>query len=93
MKFDYVRSVRDGRTQVCTYDHFLQIVRSDGTRQAIEAYRGGDAQAKRRLPAFCFHAHFGGKRRAVEHAQPSGLVMADFDHLTPERLQELRTAV
>lgn len=93
MKFDYVRSVRDGRTQVCTYDHFLQMVRSEGTRQAIEAYRGGDAQAKRRLPAFCFHAHFGGKRRAVEHAQPSGLVMVDFDHLTPERLQELRTAV
>lgn len=93
MKFDYVSSVRDTHTRVCTYDVFLQLTRMENVARAIADFRGGDAEAKKRLPAFCFHAHFGGNQRSVKNAQPSGLVMADFDHLSDERLEELKSRI
>ena len=40
---------------------------------------------KRRLPAFCFHAHFKNGRRLNAEAIPSGLSILDIDHIpSPE---------
>lgn len=93
MIFDYVRSVTDRRPQRCTPEAFENLTRMPYTAEMIRRFRAGDADAKKKLPAFCFHAHFGGKPRASKFAQPSGLVMADFDHLSAERLAEICEAV
>ena len=43
------------------------------------------AELKRRLPAFCFHAHFRNGRRLNTEAVPSGLSILDIDHIpSPE---------
>ena len=43
------------------------------------------AELKRRLPAFCFHAHFKNGRRLNSEAIPSGLSILDIDHIpSPE---------
>lgn len=43
------------------------------------------AELKRRLPAFCFHAHFKNGRRLNAEAIPSGLSILDIDHIpSPE---------
>lgn len=92
MKFDYVRSL-SAAPQVCLYDIFRHAVASQSVARLIVAYRGGDAGAKRRLPAFCFHAHFTHGKRLAAQAEPSGLFMLDFDHLTDEEMALLRERV
>lgn len=87
--FDYVHSVSDKRPKVCLYQQFLHLVRAPRTAQLIARYRAGEAEAKRQLPAFCFHASYGGRPRLAKNARPSGLVMADFDHLPAEKMAEL----
>lgn len=93
MMFDYVNSVNDKRPKVCLYEQFLHLVRQPLVAQLIKRYRAGEAEAKRQLPAFCFHASYGGRPRAAKNAQPSGLVMADFDHLPQEQMERLPAAL
>ena len=86
MIFDLFMSVGDGRPSRCTIELFNDITRRQAVRDLIAKYRAGDADAKRRLPAFAFHATFEGKKRSVKNAKASGLVMVDFDKMTPEDL-------
>lgn len=90
MKFDYVDSVRDKQPRLCTLEQFKSMTESPFVSEQIARYRAGDGAAKQRLPAFCFHATFGGKARLAKHAQPSGLVMADFDHVPADALADAR---
>lgn len=39
------------------------------------------SELKKKLPAFCFHAHFKNGRRLNEDAVPSGLSLLDIDHI------------
>ena len=86
MKFDYCPTV-GARPERCLYGHWRAMTEAPRTAELIAAYRAGDAAAKRRLPAVAFMATFGGQKRAASAAQPSGLVMADFDHLEPDELK------
>lgn len=80
-------SVRQGRhcpgvtAQNLSLEKFLQLTRSDGVHNLIEAYRGGDATAKAKLPAVCYTGYLpeGGKRKASD-MKPTGLFMVDIDH-------------
>ena len=92
MKFDYCKRI-DAVPQCCTIEEFKHTVNAPYVAELIEKYRAGDASAKRSLPAFCFHASFGGKKRASAHAVASGLVMIDFDHLTDDELLRLSSAL
>lgn len=92
MIFDYCKSI-DAVPQRCTIEEFNHLVQSPRVAELVERYRAGDAQAKRQLPAFCFHATFGGKKRATANATPSGMVMIDFDHLTDEELLSLASTL
>lgn len=89
MKFDYCNKLSD-TPRPCCYTQFRQMTEMPHVRELIEKYRAGDAMAKRRLPAFCFHATFGGRPRAVKNATPSGLYILDLDHLPEGKLDELR---
>ena len=91
MIFDYVNNFADKQPKVCLYDIFKNIVRSEHVRNLIERFRAGDAEAKKQLPAFLFHATFNGKQRLAKNATASGLVMVDFDHVSDEDLQAFRT--
>lgn len=88
MNFDYCKRI-DAVPQRCTIEEFKHLINAPFVSELIEKYRLGDAQAKRQLPAFCFHASFGGKKRATANAQPSGMVMIDFDHLTDAEMLAL----
>ena len=80
-------SVRHGRhcpgvtAQNLSQEKFLQLTRSDGVHNLIEAYRGGDATAKAKLPAVCYTGYLpeGGKRKASD-MKPTGLFIVDIDH-------------
>ena len=50
-----------------------------------EDFETKKSELKRRLPAFCFHAHFKNGRRLNNEAVPSGLSILDIDHIpSPE---------
>lgn len=92
MIFDFCKSI-DAMPQRCTIEDFNHLTNSPRVAELIERFRSGDAQAKRQLPAFCFHASFGGKKRATANAHPSGMVMIDFDHLTDDEMLRLASAL
>lgn len=92
MIFDFCKSI-DAVPQRCTIEDFNHLTNSPRVAELIERFRSGDTQAKRQLPAFCFHASFGGKKRATANATPSGMVMIDFDHLTDEELLALASTL
>ena len=59
-----------------------QMMRGEMSRDDFATKK---AELKRRLPAFCFHAHFKNGRRLNAEAIPSGLSILDIDHiLSPE---------
>ena len=63
-------------------DYREQMMRGDMSRDDFATKK---AELKRRLPAFCFHAHFKNGRRLNAEAIPSGLSILDIDHIpSPE---------
>ena len=59
-----------------------QMMRGEMSRDDFATKK---AELKRRLPAFCFHAHFKNGRRLNAEAIPSGLSILDIDHIpSPE---------
>ena len=69
------------KPQRLTLDNWNEMIDSPRVKELIAAYRNGDGNAKKDLPAVMWHASFNGKRRAIENAIPSGLYMLDIDHL------------
>ncbi len=105
--FSRVENVRDKHPRPCTLDAALALLRSDELRPAVEAIRnryatvlhtaGSETEAKKAvkdmkaaLPAFMFAGVFNG-RGDTNLAQPSGLVVADFDHLDAAAQASLRS--
>ena len=89
---DFSRIVRDARTgDVCAQ---LRDLLEDRRRGSIDAdeYVERKRALKIQLPAFCFHAVFGGKARKVENAVPSGLSIYDLDNVAApaERWEQIR---
>lgn len=93
MIFDYVSNVADNSPRVCIYDVFNSLLASPHVADLIERYRAGDADAKKQLPAFLFHATFGGKKRLAKNAQASGLVMVDFDHVADADMERFKATL
>ena len=55
-----------------------QMLRGEMSRENFETKK---SELKRRLPAFCFHAHFKNGRRLNAEAISSGLSILDIDHI------------
>ena len=61
MIFNLFMSVGDSKPSRCTIELFKDITRRQAVHDLIAKYRSGDADAKRRLPAFAFMLHSGAK--------------------------------
>ena len=67
-------------------DYREQVMRGEMSRDDFSTKK---AELKRRLPAFCFHAHFKNGHRLNAEAIPSGLSILDIDHIpSPETFYE-----
>ena len=77
-----MRSTIVGMTCAEIADCHEQMLRGEMSR---EDFKTKKSELKRRLPAFCFHAHFKNGRRLNNEAVPSGLSILDIDHIpSPE---------
>ncbi len=71
-----------GQTCAEIADCHEKMLRGEMSREDFETKK---SELKRRLPAFCFHAHFKNGRRLNNEAVPSGLSILDIDHIpSPE---------
>ena len=73
-----MRSTIVGQTCAEIADCHEQMLRGEMSRENFETKK---SELKRRLPAFCFHAHFKNGRRLNADAVPSGLSILDIDHI------------
>ena len=73
-----MRSTVVGQTCAEIADCHEQMLRGEMSREDFENKK---SELKRRLPAFCFHAHFKNGRRLNAEAVPSGLSILDIDHI------------
>ena len=73
-----MRSTIVGQTCAEIADCHEQMLRGEMSREDFETKK---SELKRRLPAFCFHAHFKNGRRLNAEAVPSGLSILDIDHI------------
>ena len=77
-----MRSTIVGMTCAEIADCHEQMLRGEMSREDFETKK---TELKKRLPAFCFHAHFNNGRRLNNEAVPSGLSILDIDHIpSPE---------
>ena len=77
-----MRSTIVGQTCAEIADCHEQMLRGEMSREDFETKK---TALKKRLPAFCFHAHFKNGRRLNNEAEPSGLSILDIDHIpSPE---------
>ena len=73
-----MRSTIVGQTCAEIADCHEQLLRGEMSREDFETKK---TELKKRLPAFCFHAHFKSGRRLNAEAVPSGLSILDIDHI------------
>ncbi len=73
-----MRSTIVGQTCAEIADCHEQLLRGEMSREDFETKK---TELKKRLPAFCFHAHFKNGRRLNAEAVPSGLSILDIDHI------------
>ncbi len=73
-----MRSAVVGMTCAEIADCHEQMMRGEMSREDFETKK---SELKKRLPAFCFHAHFKNGRRLNADAEPSGLSILDIDHI------------
>ena len=73
-----MRSAVVGQTCAEIADCHEQLLRGEMSRDDFETKK---TELKKRLPAFCFHAHFKNGRRLNAEAVPSGLSILDIDHI------------
>ena len=84
-----MRSTIVGQTCAEIADCHEQLLRGEMSREDFETKK---SELKRRLPAFCFHAHFKNGRRLNADAIASGLSILDIDHIkgSPDTFYEER---
>lgn len=59
----------------------LDVCKSENVKNLCQAYQDGDADAKRQLPAVCWHGKNTAQRRLDESMKPTQMVMIDIDHV------------
>ncbi len=88
MLFDYCPTCRH-RPVLLSREIFEHLIRQPRLQALADEIAKGNLDRKRNLPAACWQAAFGGKKRSNAHAQPSGLFALDIDHIdSPEALFE-----
>jgi len=62
------------------------LTKEDWVLEKIKAFRGGDAEAKKGLPAVCWAGHSKTGFRKADAMEPTQLVMIDIDHCDDPKL-------
>jgi len=70
-----------------TEERWRGLINDDLTYRLIKEYRGGDKEAKPKLPAVCWTGYTNeGNTRKIENMTPTGLYMIDIDHVSKSGL-------
>lgn len=64
-----------------TRGEFERLTRSAEVKRLVEAYRSGDTEAKKRLPAVTWAGYSPSGRRSSDGMTPTQLYMVDIDHI------------
>ncbi|MBR1593311.1 MAG: DUF3987 domain-containing protein [Alloprevotella sp.] len=86
LTFDYCESVGALPRRLENTSQLLGLFQRKSVAETVAALRATQdkeerARLKKRLPAVCWQATFGGQKRANANAIPSGLFMLDIDHV------------
>ena len=90
MNFSYFTSIGSPGA-LCRKSDFERLTHLPVVEKLIKDFRAGDVGAKKKLPAFNFHAYFPNGVRKSANAVPSFMYMVDFDHLTEEEMKQIIT--
>lgn len=87
MKLDFFNSGKNSGKVSRQLDHdgLVAVLQEPRLRQLVDAYRNGDAEAKKQLPCICYMGQSTTGRRKAAEMQPTGLVMIDIDHCADPR--------
>jgi len=78
----------------CSVDDFIEIVRSCGYSEQIEALRAGDEEVKRlSLPTFSLHGVFEGQRLKKNFHSPTGIIIVDVDDVEFDALEAHKSTI
>jgi hypothetical protein len=82
MKLDYYKSGKSSgkRSAELDYAGLLKVLEEPRLRKLCDAFRGGDAEAKKNLPCIAYMGRSKTGQRKAELMEPTGLVMLDIDH-------------
>lgn len=94
MIFDIQRSMNEAPVRL-TPEYWQQLIHHKPLEETVDRIAAGEKELKKSLPAICWQASFGGKKRANENAIPSGLYMLDIDHVSdmPALREQLRQLI
>ena len=87
MKLDYYKSGKSSgkRTAELDYAGLLKVLEEPRLRTICDAFRGGDAEAKKNLPCIAYMGRSKTGQRKADLMEPTGLVMLDIDHCEKPR--------
>ena len=87
MKLDYYKSGKSSgkRTAELDYASLLKVLEEPRLRTICDAFRGGDAEAKKNLPCIAYMGRSKTGQRKADLMEPTGLVMLDIDHCEKPR--------
>ena len=87
MKLDYYKSGKSSgkRTAELDYAGLLKVLEEPRLRTICDAFRGGDAEAKKNLPCIAYMGRSKTGQRKADLMAPTGLVMLDIDHCEKPR--------
>ena len=87
MTLDYYKSGKSSgkRTAELDYAGLLKVLEEPRLRTICDAFRGGDAEAKKNLPCIAYMGRSKTGQRKADLMEPTGLVMLDIDHCEKPR--------
>ena len=87
MKLDYYKSGKSSgkRSAELDYAGLLKVLEEPRLRKLCDAFRGGDAEAKKNLPCIAYMGRSKTGQRKADLMEPTGLVMLDIDHCEKPR--------
>ncbi len=87
MKLDYYKSGKSSgkRSAELDYAGLLKVLEEPRLRTICDAFRRGDAEAKKNLPCIAYMGRSKTGQRKADLMEPTGLVMLDIDHCEKPR--------
>ncbi len=87
MLLDYYKSGKSSgkRSAELDYAGLLKVLEEPRLKKLCDAFRAGDAEAKKNLPCIAFMGHSKTGQRKAELMEPTGLIMLDIDHCEKPR--------